>query len=130
MPNLRLAMQRVSSAAVPWLAGVLLGMASWWICARVSSRFEPYDSSAGLFANQLILSCGLSLLAWHRGALLALLALLGAYLGMNLYAYVFGGAELRVWAALGALTSIALLVVPALCIAIIKLYSHLRPEPH
>jgi uncharacterized membrane-anchored protein len=41
-----------------------------------------------------------------------MLVLLGAYVGINSYTYVFGGSEARAWAGLGAVVSGLLLVLP------------------
>lgn len=45
-------------------------------------------------------------LVWRYRVAAALLFLSGAYAGMNAYAYGFGGSEHRVWAALGAVSSL------------------------
>lgn len=110
--------------------GALLGALSWLAALGVSGAFEPYDSALGLLANQLVLSLPIALLAFRYRLWTALLCLLGAYVGMNLYTYVFGGAETRAWAVLGAITSVALLVVPAAAAAASAFLSRMcRPPP-
>jgi hypothetical protein len=92
----------------------------------VSGTFEPYDSSAGLLANQAALALPAVYLAWRYRPEAPALLLLGAYFGMNGYSYVFGGSEQRAWVALGAITSLFLLVGPALlaaCAAILQRFS-------
>lgn len=107
-------------------AGAVAGMLSWAAAQAVSGSFEPYDSGAGLLANQAVLAVPAVALALRLRAAAALLYLLGAYAGMNLYAYGVGGAEARAWALLGALTSLFLLVVPALLVAIVAMVALVR----
>jgi len=95
------------------VAGTLLGALSWLAASVVSGTFEPYDSSSGLLVNQIVLSAPAVVLASLHRATVPLLLLAGAYVGMNAYAYAFGGSEARAWVALGAVTSLLLLVVPA-----------------
>jgi hypothetical protein len=93
--------------------GLAAGVLSWVMAMIVGGTFEPYDSGAGLIINQLLLSAPMLIVAARQRALAALLYLLGAYVAMNAYAYGFGGTGHRVWAALGAITNLMLLIVPA-----------------
>ena len=77
-------------------AGAVLGMLSWAAALAASGQFEPYDSGRGLLANQFVLSLPAVVLAARYRPFAPLLFLLGAYVGMNLYAYAFGGSEHRV----------------------------------
>lgn len=47
-------------------------------------------------------------------SLLSLALVVGGYLGINAYAYVFGGSEHRVCALLGLLSALILVLFPAL----------------
>ena len=107
-------------------AGIALGMLSWAAALVVSGQFEPYDSGRGLLANQFVLSVPAVILAWRYRPSAPLLFLFGAYLGMNLYAYGFGDSEHRVWAALGAITSLFLLVLPVVLVLIVAVVRRLR----
>jgi hypothetical protein len=92
--------------------GLGCGALSWFTAHAVSGSFEPYDSSTGLAANQLVLCLPAILLACKPRLALILLYFLGAWLGMIAYAYAFGGSEQRAWAMLGAVTSLLLLFWP------------------
>ena len=93
-------------------AGLGCGALSWFAAHAVSGSFEPYDSSTGLLTNQLVLGLPAMLLACKPRLVPLLVYFLGAWLGMNVYAYVFGGSEQRAWAMLGAVTSLVLLFWP------------------
>jgi len=113
-------------------AGAALGMLSWAAALAVSGQFEPYDSGRGLLANQFVLSVPAGILAWRYRPSVPHLFLFGAYIGMNLYAYGFGGSEHRVWAALGAITSLLLLIPPvvlALIVAVVRRLRRAQPPP-
>lgn len=104
-------------------------MLSWAAALAVSGRFEPYDSGCGLLANQLLLSIPAAILACRYRPSAPILLLLGAYLGMNLYAYGFGGSEHRAWATLGAITSLLLLVLPVVLVFAVAIVRRLRGTP-
>lgn len=97
-----------------WLLaiGTGCGVLSWAAAKAASGSFEPYDSSSGLAVNQIVLCVPAILLACRFRLALLLIYLLGAWLGMNTYAYALGGSEQRAWAMLGAVTSLLLLVLP------------------
>ncbi|CAG0929467.1 hypothetical protein PLCT1_01068 [Planctomycetaceae bacterium] len=101
-------------------------MLSWAAALAVSGQFEPYDSASGLLVNQFVLSVPAVVLSWRYRPSAPLLFLFGAYVGMNLYSYGFGGSEHRVWAALGAITSLLLLVLPAALVLIVAVVRRLR----
>jgi|GEM_PF-1634253 len=88
------------------------GALSWFAAHAVSGSFEPYDSSIGLAANQLVLCLPAMVLACKPRLALLLFYFLGAWLGMNAYAYVFGSSEQRAWAMLGVVSSLLLLFWP------------------
>ena len=88
------------------------GALSWFAAHAVSGSFEPYDSSTGLAANQIVLCLPAMLLACKPRLVPLLVYFLGAWLGMNAYAYAYGGSEQRAWAMLGAVTSLLLLFWP------------------
>ena len=96
------------------LAGALLGTFSWLLAATVSGKFEPYDSESGFLVTQIILSCACLAVGIQRGMVDCLILVFGAYVGMNAFAFAFGGSETRAWAMLGLITSVALLIYPVL----------------
>ena len=106
--------------------GVALGMLSWLAALAVSGRFEPYDSGMGLLANQLALSVPAVFLASRYRPSAPFLFLCGAYVGMNAYTYGFGGSEKKAWAALGAVTSLSLLLLPAVLVTVIAVIRRVR----
>lgn len=96
------------------LAGIIVGAASWSLGALLSGRFEPFDSAVGFATTQLVLSGATLLTAWRSGGKPFAALWLGGYCGLNLYPYIFGGAESRAWAPLGAVTTWSLMAVPLL----------------
>ncbi|NJD25830.1 MAG: hypothetical protein FIB06_10545 [Betaproteobacteria bacterium] len=96
------------------LAGILLGVVAYGAGHAFSGRLEPFDSGTGLLATQVVLGCAAVLAGWRAGGRALALLLLGSYIGVNVYPYVVGGSESRAWAALGALTSMTLVALPAL----------------
>lgn len=98
---------------LPFVAGIAVGALSWLAASVVSGTFEPYDSSAGLLVNQLVLCSPAFILALRHRMAVPFLLLAGAYFGMNAYAYGFGGSGQRAWVGLGAAVSLLLLVLPA-----------------
>jgi hypothetical protein len=96
------------------IVGISLGAASWGLSQAVSGRFEPFDSGVGFLVTQIILSSAAFMVGIRRGIVDPVVLVSGAYLGMNAYAYAFGGSESKAWATLGAITTIALVVFPAL----------------
>jgi hypothetical protein len=111
-----------------WVAigGGLTGTFSWLMAWMISGYFEPFDSSSGLFINQLFLTLPVMLMAWHYRARICLLFLLCAYLGMNLANYGFGSSETRAWFALGALTSLLLLLLPVAAALTLTLFRYIQ----
>ena len=106
--------------------GFILGMFSWLVPLVVSGRFEPYDSTSGLLANQLVLSGATAALALRYRPQAFLLCLLAAYVGINAYMYAFGGSEQRAWALLGAFSSAFLTLLPGLIGAVAATIRWLR----
>jgi len=106
--------------------GVALGMLSWLAALAVSGQFEPYDSGVGLLANQFALSVPAVFLASRYRPAAPFLFLCGAYVGMNAYTYGFGNSEKKVWAALGAVTSLSLLLLPAVLVTVITIIRRVR----
>jgi len=96
------------------ILGFLLGAMSWGIVSLVSDRFEPFDSGIGWFIGQIMLSA----VAWGIGYRLEIrqvfIFVFSAYVGMNAYAYSFGGPEQRAWFFLGLITTLSLLVFPTI----------------
>jgi hypothetical protein len=95
------------------LIGILLGALSWGASFLVSGKFEPFDDSTGFFVCQAVLIIPAFVIGLRVGMLRALLCLVGAWIGMNAYAYTFGSSEARAWIVLLLFTSLALLVFPA-----------------
>ena len=112
-----------------FVAGTAIGALSWLAAYAVSGVFEPYDSSLGLLVNQVVLSAPAAFVAYRYRASASLVLLVGAYVGMNAYAYSFGGSEHRVWAALGAVVSTMLLLAPVLLALGAVAYRRLRRGP-
>jgi hypothetical protein len=99
-------------------AGILLGAAAWGLGHALSGAFEPFDSAVGFLTTQVILGAAAFCTGLYRSWGVLVLLVLGAYLGLNLYPYLFGGAESRAWALLGAFTTTTLVVIPAMAGAI------------
>ena len=93
--------------------GFGLGVFSWLAAGIWSGTFEPYDSSAGLLVNQAVLTIPTVYLAWRYRPIASIVMLIGSYLGMNSYSYVFGGSEARAWVLLGTIMSVVLVAGPA-----------------
>ncbi len=110
-------------------AGLAVGALSWLGPALISGAFEPYDTGLGLLANQFLLCVPVAVLAWRCQVAAAFIFLIGAYVGMNAYAYGFGGSETRAWAALGAVVSLLLLLLPAVLAATVLLFRRMLPGP-
>lgn len=94
------------------LVGVFAGALSWASAGVVSDRFEPFDSEIGFYFSQLILSIFAIYAGYKLGVIALLIYLIGAHVGLNLYAFIFGGAEQRAWALLLVFTAILLLIFP------------------
>lgn len=95
-------------------AGIVLGAGSWGLGAVLSGTFEPFDSLLGFLTAQAVLGGSAVVAGSKYGSRAMLAVVLGEYLGLNLYAYVFGGAESRAWVVLGAITTLSLIVMPLL----------------
>jgi hypothetical protein len=93
--------------------GLLLGPSSWVASQLISGKFEPFDNSTGFFLCQAVLAIPALIIGLRVGMLRALLCLVGAWIGMNAYAYTFGSSETRAWILLLLFSSMALLVFPA-----------------
>lgn len=97
-----------------FIAGMALGAASWGLGAMLSGRFEPFDSLTGFLLTQCVLGGAALVVGIRLGGCSLLSLVLGAYLGLNLHAYAFGGSEARAWVWLGAVTTVALIMLPLL----------------
>ena len=96
------------------ILGFFLGALSWGIVSLVSDRFEPFDSGVGWFIGQFILSAMAFGVGYQLGIRQVFIFAFSAYVGMNAYAYLFGGSEQRAWFFLGLITTLALLVIPTI----------------
>lgn len=94
------------------MCGAGVGGLSWAVASLASGKFEPFDSGVGLIVNQFILTVSTAFLAWRYAIATPILYLTAAYLGMNGYAYLFGGSESTAWVLLGAIVSTTLLLAP------------------
>jgi hypothetical protein len=94
--------------------GLLLGPLSWGASQLVSGKFEPFDNATGFFICQAMLAVPALVIGLRAGVLRALLGLVGAWIGMNAYAYTFGSSETRAWILLLLFSSLTLLVFPAI----------------
>jgi hypothetical protein len=99
---------------VTFIIGILLGALSWGMADTVSGTFEPFDSDTGFLVTQVILSFAALMFGLKKGIIASVIFVAGGYMGMNAYAYAFGGSEARAWAMLGVVTTIGLVVFPAL----------------
>ena len=95
--------------------GFVLGAVSWAIVPLLFGEFEPFDSEAGFYAGQIMLSVAAFYLGYSRGMKQVLTFIVGVYIGCNTYAYVFGSSETRAWVLLGLITTWALCIFPLLC---------------
>lgn len=93
--------------------GLLLGPLSWGASQLMSGKFEPFDNTTGFFVCQTVLAIPTLVIGLRAGMLRALLCLVGAWIGMNAYAYLFGSSETRAWILLLLFSSLTLLVFPA-----------------
>ena len=96
------------------IIGFLAGVASWGVVTVVSDKFEPFDSGLGFVLGQIILSSIALWVGYKRRIVTLLTYLLAAYMGMNVYAYTFGGSEQKAWILLGLFSSLFLLFFPLL----------------
>lgn len=94
--------------------GLFLGAIGWGLGSAISGSFEPFDSGVGFFCTQFVLGSAALVVGFRSGASRLAALLVGGYLGLNLYAYLFGGSESRSWALLGAVTTLSLVVLPLL----------------
>jgi hypothetical protein len=94
-------------------SGIALGAFGWGISHFVSGKFEPYDSGVGFLATQVILAPAAAIAGYRRGIAGAFVLVVGGYIGLNAYAYALGGSEYRAWAMLGAISTLLLVIVPA-----------------
>ena len=100
------------------IAGVLLGAGSWGLGSLLSGRFEPFDSLLGFLTTQVVVGGAAALVGYGAGGGRLAILVLGGYLGLNLYPFAFGGTEARVWALLGAVTTLSLVALPAVAGAV------------
>lgn len=94
--------------------GLLLGPLSWGASYQISGKFEPFDNTTGFFVCQAVLAIPTLVIGLRAGMLRALLGLVGAWIGMNTYAYTFGSSETRAWILLLLFSLLTLLVFPAI----------------
>ena len=94
------------------LAGIVLGGISWAITPLVSESFEPFDSETAFKIGQVLTCTFTAYIGYKTNYKKLLVAVLGLYIGLNIYPYVFGGSEHRAWALLGLLSSTALCLFP------------------
>lgn len=95
-----------------FLAGIVLGAASWAIPGAITGKFEPFDNTTGFYLCQSVLALSALIVGLRAGFLHALLCLVGAWVGMNVYAYTFGSSEMRAWILLLLFSSLTLLMFP------------------
>jgi len=109
-----------------FLVGVIAGVTSWAVVGLVSDRYEPFDSNAGFYLGQFILSVIAIWVGYKKKFRDLVVYLLSAYLGMNAYSYITGGSEQRAWAMLGLITTISLVIYPLVFGIIGKLAGFIR----
>ena len=108
-----------------FLLAVGAGAASWFICPLVSPHREPFDSNLGLLLGQSLLALLVGGVGWRLGFKLALLAVLGCYLGQLGYIFALGG-ESRAWLPLATITVLPLCVIPLIVGGITSLLGQTR----
>ena len=94
--------------------GFFLGAMSWGIVSLVSDRFEPLDSEIGFLTGQIMLSAVAFGVGYQLGIREIFILVFSAYVGMNVYAYLFGGSEQKAWFFLGLITTLSLIVFPTI----------------
>lgn len=102
----------MSNLLQPFLSGIALGAFSWFVVPLVSNKFEPFDSDTGLWIGQALMAVAAFYFGFTRRVISVLVFAVGAYIGLNLYPYLFGGSEQRAWASLGLVVSTLLCVLP------------------
>ncbi len=86
------------------ISGLVLGAASWAIVPLVSDVFEPMDNELAFFLGQSVLSVVSFYFGYSYGLKHVFIYILGIYVSCNVYSYIFGSSESRVWAYLGLIT--------------------------
>lgn len=99
---------------VALIAGIACGAGSYALGGVLSGTFEPFDSGIGFLSTQVVLGCAAFWVAYKYSAKPMLAMVLGGYFGLILYPYIFGSSETRGWILLGAITTLALVVMPLL----------------
>ena len=59
----------------------------------VSSKFEPYDSETGFWIGQGLMVAAVFYFGFSDGIKSIVVFMVGAYIGLNIYPYLFGGSE-------------------------------------
>ncbi|HEB94363.1 MAG TPA: hypothetical protein ENI94_13065 [Gammaproteobacteria bacterium] len=96
------------------IIGFVAGAVSWAVVSIVSDKFEPFDSSIGFISGQIILSSIAFWIGYKKRIIALFIYLLTSYLGMNVYAYVFGSSEQKAWILLGMFSALFLMFFPLL----------------
>ena len=109
--------------------GLLLGPLSWGASQLISGKFEPFDNTTGFFVCQAVLAIPTLIIGLRVGMLRALFGLVGAWIGMNAYAYLFGSGETRAWILLLLFSSLTLLVLPAIAAIVGGIVRAIRKRP-
>ncbi len=100
------------NSSIIFAISIVLGCLSWGVASLVSDRYEPFDTGIGFIAGQVIMAAFTGYIGFNENVKKLLVTVFGMYLGMNSYAYIFGGDEARAWAYLLLLTSLTLCVIP------------------
>ena len=108
--------------------GIILGAVGWGIVSLLSDKFEPFDSDKGFYIGQFIFLLGAFYYGHNYGIKVLLLYIVGIYIGLNSFAYIFGSNESRNWFLVGLITTLVLLVFPLLFGILGKLFKviHLK----
>ncbi len=93
--------------------GVALGMLSWALVPFVSDSIEPFDSDAGFYVGQLILSIPAFYIAFSKSYINVIKYIIGIYVGFNVYSGIFITSGFEAMAVL-AITSLFLCIYPLL----------------
>ena len=92
--------------------GLALGAASWAIVPLVSDKFEPFDNEPGFYIGQSVLSLASFIIGYLYGLKYVFIFIVGSYISFNVYLFIFGSSESRVWASLGLVATLVLCFYP------------------
>jgi len=111
---------------IPFISGLVLGAATWFIVPFVSDSFEPIDNDFAFYSGQSVLSIAAFIFGFLYGMKPVFIFLLGVYVSCNLYPFLFGSSESRAWAGLGLVTNLLFCIYPLIAGSLGKLSNTIR----